>query len=61
MTDNGNYETILRQENEELIVKLAEARQILEQKKKMLNEKKKKYGDNNVLKNWEIVTNDLTK
>lgn len=55
MSNNIEYEKQLQEENEKLREKLAEALNILAEKKKILEEKVKKYGDNKATKNWENV------
>lgn len=55
---NNEYEKHLQEVNEQLRKKLAEALNILAEKKSMLEEKVKKYGKNEEMKNWE---NDIRK
>ncbi len=49
----SDYERQLRESNEHLREKLAEAINILTDKKKILEEKVKKYGKNKEVVEWE--------
>lgn len=51
----SDYERQLRESNEHLREKLAEALNILEEKQRILNEKVKKYGKNKEMGNLESV------
>ena len=53
MSDHIEYEKQLQEENMQLRKKLAEATTILEERKKLLDEKVKKYGDNKAAAMWE--------
>jgi 3-phenylpropionate/cinnamic acid dioxygenase small subunit len=53
MLDHIEYEKQLQEENMQLRNKLAEATTILEDRKKLLEEKVKKYGDNKAAAMWE--------
>lgn len=54
--ETEEYEKQLREENDKLREKLAEALIILDQKKKLLNSKIMIYGDKKVTENWEPNT-----
>jgi predicted phage-related endonuclease len=49
----SDYERQLRESNEHLREKLAEALNILDEKKRILDEKVKKYGKNKEMGKWE--------
>jgi hypothetical protein len=51
----SDYERQLRESNEHLREKLAEALNTLNEKKRILDEKVKKYGKNKEMKNLESV------
>jgi regulator of replication initiation timing len=53
MSNEIEYEKQLQEENTQLRKKLAEATTILEERKKFLLEKVKKYGDNKAAAMWE--------
>jgi len=50
---SDEYEKQLKEANEKLREKLAEALNILDEKKRKLEEKVKKYGKNKEMKKWE--------
>jgi hypothetical protein len=56
----NEYEHQLQEENAQLRKKLAEATAILEERKKLLNEKIEKYGDNKAASMWEPVKMEQT-
>lgn len=54
---SDEYEKQLKEANEKLREKLAEALNILAEKKRKLDEKVKKYGKNKEMDRWESVGN----
>ncbi len=61
MSNNIDYEKQLQESNEQLREKLAEALNILDEKKRILDEKVGKYGSKTVNKEWEpLVTGAIS-